>query len=109
MSPVLPPLRKVDPADHVPHMLRVGFVCLCAVFCFGGGGRRFQLTGLRVLHELDLDDADDPRETTLYRLSFSPGLERFRYLVIWCSGTSVFSCAVVGGGVVMVVAVLLLS
>lgn len=39
---------------------------------------RSQLTGLRVLHELDLDDAEDPRETTLYRLSFSPGLERFR-------------------------------
>lgn len=37
-----------------------------------------QLTGLRVLHELDLDDAEDPRETALYRLSFSPGLERFR-------------------------------
>lgn len=37
-----------------------------------------QLTGLQVLHELDLDDADDPRETVLYRLSLSPGLERFR-------------------------------
>lgn len=38
----------------------------------------FQLTGLQVLHELDLDDAEDPRETVLYRLSLSPGLERFR-------------------------------
>lgn len=37
-----------------------------------------QLTGLQVLHELDLDDAEDPRETVLYRLSLSPGLERFR-------------------------------
>lgn len=37
-----------------------------------------QLTGLRVLHELDLDDADDVRDTTLYKLSLSPGLERFR-------------------------------
>ncbi|CAN0205272.1 unnamed protein product, partial [Hapterophycus canaliculatus] len=33
------------------------------------------------LHELDLDDADDPRETVLYRLSLSPGLERFRTIV----------------------------
>lgn len=43
--------------------------------------KKIQLTGLRVLHELDLDDADDPRETALYRLSFSPGLERFRTIV----------------------------
>ncbi|CAM9747165.1 unnamed protein product [Ectocarpus sp. 4 AP-2014] len=40
-----------------------------------------KLTGLQVLHELDLDDADDPRETALYRLSLSPGLERFRTIV----------------------------
>ncbi|CAN0276503.1 unnamed protein product, partial [Ectocarpus sp. 12 AP-2014] len=39
-----------------------------------------KLTGLQVLHELDLDDADDPRETALYRLSLSPGLERFRWV-----------------------------
>eukprot|EP00903_Cladosiphon_okamuranus_P007841 g7586.t1 len=40
-----------------------------------------KLTGLQVLHELDLDDAEDPRETVLYRLCLSPGLERFRTIV----------------------------
>ncbi|CAM9925810.1 unnamed protein product, partial [Discosporangium mesarthrocarpum] len=41
-----------------------------------------KVTGLRVLHELDLEDAEDPRDTVLYRLCFSPGLEMFRTIVL---------------------------
>ncbi|CAM9370879.1 unnamed protein product [Choristocarpus tenellus] len=41
-----------------------------------------KMTGLRVLHELDMEDAEDPRETILYRLCFSPGMEMFRTIVL---------------------------